>query len=351
MVKLTPRLERFFVEALGGKALDEIQHAEARRADFKCFRGLLAIELKSLKEDGSERLENLSDELSKRPDWPIFYGSVPIQSILKHVREPERVKRRFAERIGRAIKDHIRKANKQLAAHEAAFPRKNMVKVVVLANEDHEIYHPETVASFVHHLLMRREKGRLLYPHIDAIVFISERHATLFNQDIALPIVSIESPSIKDSVWKGDVIEALITRWSEWEGVPLYHSDFRKEKFSTIEHVPERMKRHENWGLDYRRRPYMSNFTDEQLRERFDEAFCISSLAFHIHAPFKPNHDAIDWSMVTISHLTLEMGWRGIPVTQFKYIPERLATAAKRLGLPKNAVAWFEADMGRANSR
>jgi hypothetical protein len=76
VAKLTPRLERFFVEALGGEPLDAIQHPEARKADFRCLRGLLAIELKSLEQDGSERMDNLARELSERPDWPVFYGSV-----------------------------------------------------------------------------------------------------------------------------------------------------------------------------------------------------------------------------------------------------------------------------------
>jgi hypothetical protein len=46
--RLTPRLERFFVEALGGQALDDIQQATVRKVDYKCLDGLLAIELKSL---------------------------------------------------------------------------------------------------------------------------------------------------------------------------------------------------------------------------------------------------------------------------------------------------------------
>lgn len=145
VAKLTPRLQRFFIQALGGESLDDILRPEARKADFKCLRGLLAIELKTLEQDGSQRINNLTDELSQRPDWPAFYGSAPIEPFFKHMQDPEQVKRRFVDRIGRAIKDHVSKADKQLAAHEAALPRKNMLKVMVLANEDHEIYDPAMV--------------------------------------------------------------------------------------------------------------------------------------------------------------------------------------------------------------
>ncbi len=336
------------MEALGGEALDDVQDAEARKADFECLRGLLAIELKSLEDDASERMDNLTDELRERPDWPMYYGSVPIESVLKHMKEPEEVRRRLVDRIGRAIRKHMRKANKQLAAHDATFPRKNMVKVMVLANEDHEIYDPEMVAYVVHHLLLRQHDGAPLYPHIDAVIFVSERHATPFDQLIAFPIVCIEGQSIRSAAWKSDVLDTLMARWAKWNGVPIYHCDLRTQKFKTIDHIPERMKRYEQWQLDYKRRPYMRGFTGEQLRERFDEIMCVSSLSLIKDSPLKPSHDATAWSLSSMSHLMLEMGWRGVPVTQFEFSPERLAAAARRLRLPANVVAWFESDMGRA---
>jgi len=346
--KLTPRLERFFLEALGGEALDGVQHPEVRKADFKCLRGLLAIELKSLEEDASERMDNLTDELRERPDWPVFLGSAPIESLLKHMQGPEEVRRRLADRIGRAIKSHMRKANKQLAAHEGAFPRNNMIKMMVLANEDHEIYDPEMVAHIVHHLLLRQENGTPLFPHVDAVIFLSERHAAPINHQIAFPIVCVESTSIESAAWKRDVTQIFMARWAQWNGIPLHHSDPRTQKFTTIDHIPEQMKRHERWQLDYRRNPYMSGFTDEQLRARFDEMTCVASLAFIKDSPLKPSHDAIAWSMSSMSHMMLEMGWRGIPVTQFNYGPKRLADAARRMCLPTSVVAWFENDLGRA---
>lgn len=342
VAKLTPRLERFFAEALGGEALDNVQHAESRKADYRCLRGLLAVELKSLEENASERINNLTDELRERDDWPEFIGSAPIMSIVKHLNEPEDVQRRLVERIGRAIKNHIHKANKQLAAHESAFPRKNMVKIVVLANENHEIYDPKLVAHIVHHLLLRQDKGELLYPHIDMVLFLTERHAAAVNGRIALPAVSIEGLPIERALWKRDVTNLVLARWAAWNNHPLFQAKGLGQDFTTIEHVPERMKRYEQWELDYRRNPYMRGNTDEQIRERLDEIMCVTSLAFIIASPHKPGEDAIMWSMQSMSHVMLEMGWRAIPITQFPQEPWRLATAARRLGFPPHAVAWFD---------
>lgn len=345
--KLSPRLERFFVESLGGKKLDDVQHAEARRADYGCLGGLLAIELKTLEEDGSERMDNLIDELRRRPDWPVFLGSAPIQSVLKHIDEPDQVERQLLDRAGRAIKAHMRKANKQLAAHEASFPRKNIVKVLVLANEDHTMYAPEMVAPAVQKLLLRHENGAPLYPHIDAVFFINERHATTINRQIALPILVVEGTSIENTVWKRDVTELLLVRWATWNGFPLHHADLQEQRFTCIDHIPEKMSRHESWELDYKRRPYLEDLPDDELRECFDEIICIASLAFLKASPAKPSNDDIAWSMSSMSHMMLEMGARGIPVTQFQHDATRLAAAARRIGLSAQVVAWFADGMGR----
>lgn len=349
VARLTPRLVRFFHEALGGIALDDLQHAQARKADYKCLNGLLAIELKSLEDDASERMNNLTDELRERPDWPIFLGSAPMQSFLQHIEEPDEVRRQIVDRIGRAIKSHLRKANKQLAAHALDFPRKNLVKVIVIANEDHEIYDPEMVAYIIKHLLRRHDNGVPLYAHVDAVVFFSERHATTKPGQIAFPILYVEGPSIEHALWKREVMELFLLRWSLWNGVPLYKADPTKEKFSTIEHVPDQMRRYEKWELDYRRNPYMNDFTDEQVRERFDELICVSSLAFIKDSPFKPDESAINWSMSSMSHMMIEMGRRAIPMTKFQSEPERLAEAARRLGFSSEVISWFRANMGRAS--
>jgi hypothetical protein len=349
VAKLTPRLERFFVEALRGVLLDNVQHAEARKADYKCLGGLVVIELKTLEDDASERMDNLIGELRQRPDWPAFLGSASMHSVLKHVNEPEAVSRQLVDRVGRAIKRHIRKANKQLAAHEKAFPRKNTVRIMVLVNEDHETYDPETVAYIAHHLLSRREHGALLYPHIDAVIFLSERHAGYINRQITFPIVCIEGVAVENAVWKRNVTELFLTRWATWCGLPLYHSDMGAQEFATIDHIPEEVKRYEQWELDYKRNPYMRGFTNEQLRGRFDEMMCVSSLAFIKGSPLKPSNDAIMWSLSCMSHMTIEMNGRAIPVTQFMLAPERLASAARRMRFPANVVSWFEAGFGRSD--
>lgn len=65
---LTPRVERFILEALHGHSLDDPDNSEQLRPDYACLRGLVAIELKTLEDDDEERVENLVEQLHRRPD-------------------------------------------------------------------------------------------------------------------------------------------------------------------------------------------------------------------------------------------------------------------------------------------
>lgn len=348
---LKPRLERFFIEALSGRDLDMIQHPESRKADFVCLRGLLAIELKCLEEDGSNRIENLADELRVRADWPPFFGKVGFEAILKNLDDPELVRRRVVDRIGRAIKNHVQKANKQLAAHETAFPRKNAVKVMVLANENHDLYDPETVSYILDKLLHQLEGDALRYAHIDAVLYLTERHVANAGEQVAFPVICLEGSSVDISPWKRQILDLLVCRWARWNAAQMINGEADQLVFTTIEDVPDKMRRHDLWELEYRRRPYMTGLTNEQVRERFDEAVCTATLVFHKNSPFKPDHAAIKWSMETMSHLIVEMGNRALPLTQFPFESLRLSAAAKRLHLPPNAISWFDANLGRSDPK
>jgi hypothetical protein len=67
---LTPQVIAFLTESLGGISLDDTHSHEATRIDYTCLRGLLAVELKTLEEPGTERLDNLTEQLRERDDWP-----------------------------------------------------------------------------------------------------------------------------------------------------------------------------------------------------------------------------------------------------------------------------------------
>lgn len=339
--RLTPRVERFLKECLGGVCQDDVQSPEQRRVDYVCRGGLLAVEIKTLEEDASERLGNLTDELRELEEWPMFYGAWPVESILKNFADPVLIKQRLLNRLGRAIVTHLKKANKQLIAHASLFPRKNLVRTVVLINEDHDVYSPEIVAHIVGHALQKREAGKLMLGDIDGILYFTERHATMINGQIAFPILHLQGPGVVAAPWKAEVISSAVDRWSEFTRSDLYDTgDVRQ--FEAIEAVPDTMKRHEYWALCYRRQPYLKGHTQEQLRDLWDEVMVVSVLNFATASPLRHDHDATMLAMEKQTHLQQEIGTRGLPLGAFAIDRDRFVAAGRRLNLPDEAIAWLE---------
>lgn len=342
---LTPRFARFLIKVMGGRSLDEIQHPSKLRADFSCLRGLLAVEIKTLDQSADERIANVTRELERRDDWPEFYGAWPIESVLKNLAESETVKKKLFKRIGRSIVSHLKKANDQLEAHTNEFPRKNVVRLVVLINEDHEVYDPATTVKIVQHAMARTDTGAPNLSYIDAVLFLTERHATQHDNDVAFPMIVVTGRAMDETDWKGEVLDFLCRKLAGWERariIPVDRSNAADyiNSFATVEHIHERMPRHEMWRLHYRRNPFMRGWSQEKLRCFWDETIVISLFEFLKGAPLKFPKDVIIKNMQQFTCLMEEAAHRGLPVAVFKAEERRFIAAAMRLGLPQIGIEW-----------
>lgn len=342
VLPLAPRVTRYMVEVLGARSLDDVQKSDERRADYSCLNGLLCIELKSLEDDASERMENLADQLRQRDDWPAFYGAWPVESVVKNMREPEIVRRHFTDRAGRAIINHLKKANKQLAAHAKNFPRKNLVRAMLLINEDHEIYTPEITAFILGKALRRRNNDGYVYSDVDCVIYISERHMMRVENQIALAIISVEGSSMLREYWKRLVINQFTQGWADWNRQSLYDVEVANAKFTVIESIPESAPRSERWQANYRRNPHLRFLTDDQLRDRFDEINLLAELSFMRGSPVSMPIEATTGNMENLTHIMEEMAHRGISVSAVQQTSERSLAAAHRLRMPTNILGWLK---------
>lgn len=338
---LTPRIKAFLCEALEGRSLDDLQDPKERRVDYLCLDGLLAVEVKSLEDDGGERMGNLLAELQERDDWPLFLGSAPVEAFLQHTNDPEGLRRKTLERIGRSAVNHLKWANKQFEAHCIRFPRSRTVRVVIYANEDHEAYDPDTMGFVLLRALGQKIEGRPRYEHIDFALYFTERHGLAVDGLTAFPILVVEGLGVRDDKWKIDVAQDIVKRWAEWSGRPLREAD-ALASFTTIENVPEAMSRGELWALEYRRRPYLKALSREQLRDRFDEVALMGLLAGAKGAPLLLPEGALIDAGRLFGDLLAEMGNRAIPITEFRHDPERQVAACRRLKLPDKVISWLE---------
>lgn len=345
---LTPRVVRFLTEGLGGRPIDDVESPEQRRADYACLRGLIAVELKTLEEDGSERMDHVIDALQKRGDWPYFLGPAPLDSVIKNMAEPDRIRFQLTDRAGRAIVRHVKKANGQLEAHSRRFPRKNQVRLIILVNEDHELYEPYLVAYVASRILVRKESDTFRYPFIDGFLFLTERHAQPIEGHLGFPVVLLGGAGIADAPWKIDVLKRVTDAWPAWNQKPCFTGAGDIQQFTTIADIPDTMSRDETWWLEYRRYPYMQGLTTEQLRDRFDNIVLQTHLFGIKGSPVKLSREQSTEVFRRSAHITIEMGVRGIPATQFPYSLDRMTAAAKRLNLPEAVFNWLvELDRAR----
>lgn len=349
VLPLTPRFTRFLREALSSVPLDNIQDSTQKRPDFSCWRDLLVIEVKSLEEDVTERMSNLTKELEKREDWPTFMGEWPTDSVVRNLKEKDQkaVRWKIFDRIGRAINNHLKKASKQLAAYAKDHPRANQVRVVVLINEDREVYHPNLVSLIIQKALARQGKNIPEYKGIDAVLYMTARHGRPDGKNIAHPIIMIPGLAMKNYPWKNRVLDFLVQRWCQWEGARYIECDpagFEAivNSFTTIEHIPDQMQRQDLWRLAYRRNPYMRSWTYEKLLDYWDDVDIMSLFAFIKDSPVKLSDAAITKSLEQFTHLLEEIAHRGLPAERFDSESDRMLAAAKRMRIPPVGMAWLK---------
>lgn len=342
IAKLTPRVIAFLLNDLGGVALDDVQSPEEERIDYECLRGLLAIELKTLEGDPGQRTDNFVDGLRGRPDFPTFYGSVSTEAAFANMADAETLRRDLNQRIGRPLVTHLKKANSQLASHDKRFPDRTRVRVMLLVNEDHPEYHPETVGWVVSQAFrQRRENGQPRFDHIDAVIYLSERHATPAADRIAFPTITILGPASVECEWKERVLDEFVERWARYNGVPLILSKNAFPEFVALEHVPDQMTRSAAWELSYRRNPYFRHLSDPQLRDEFDEVMVLVTLFGVKGSPQKLPLEQAAVVFERFAHVQSEMHERALPMEAFAHEPDRQIAAAVRLKLAEPVIAWL----------
>lgn len=317
-------------------------HNEVLKADFTCLRGLVVVELKCLVDDGKDRLANLQREMESREDWPRFYGNVPIQSVIKNLSDPEKSNIKVAERAGRTIVRHLEKANDQLKSHTSSYPRKNLVRLVFLVNEDNDLYSPLFAGSIIQDRLVHPPHEGADLGQIDAVVYLTERHLGMKNNEIALPMVCVEGRAVHSQPWKVEVINWIQVRWAEWNKAHLRHvtrEDF--PEFVAVENIPDKLKRHELWRLDYRREPYLKSLDKEHLQMIFEDIHFVIACGFIRGCPIKFTDESTEWAFRTFTHFIEETNSRGLPITVFSAKLTSMKNAASRLGCPTSVLDWL----------
>jgi hypothetical protein len=214
-----------FAESIDALLLDETykeRQKDKKRADYLLFDRKLILELKSLVKDPSSKVEEEIDKHRNREDFPLIYGQTDLQKILKHLPDGESINRRIHRDITRSVEKGLRSADKQFVDTKYIFELIESISLLVVLNQDIEIFSPEVLLSRLsQHLCSSLPSS----PRLENVVFvwiISESHLCVVpNIPNAFPSILLKSPNLKQHEWFAPLFEKLQLEWARFNGLPL----------------------------------------------------------------------------------------------------------------------------------
>ncbi|MCG9560394.1 hypothetical protein L1D28_01920 [Vibrio chagasii] len=245
-------------------------------ADY-VIRDVVVIELKTLKEDPTKKMENFFHEIMKRPDFPAIYGELNFRRVVSLLPDGEKQIRKFETVAFRQIESIMSKANKQVISTIEHLKMDNQTAgTLIILNEFAEFFEPDVLVGYISKMLGTKSGNGLRFSHINRVILIQDTHKIKdSNQSgIAIPIYNILNDNIaqNDITKQADMaLNELIKSYSQFNQCnhklhKPFEDGFEIEKL----HQPEVKKplKGQEWIEDqYRKNRYMKNFTDEQLIE------------------------------------------------------------------------------------
>ncbi|MEO5958646.1 MAG: hypothetical protein ABIR80_05990 [Opitutaceae bacterium] len=275
---LEDRVLRFLGTRKGAEAMDALtmspEQQASEKADFFLSGREVVCEVKSLQTDTKEKIEKLVAPLSERPDMPLYYGSWPIEKVLRHFPEGEQIKRELYDAATTAVQTLFRKANRQIRATKQVFSRPRASGALVIANDLIDLLSPEVLGRKVWDLFGKRtSEGDLQFPEVECVWIICETHfAEIAPGHKGVPAIVLSRPGT--SIAERVMCE-LQPQWAEFHGMPLvsmnsnvFHSTSFQE-FSDVVGTAQKIPLHEAWRRAYRQNPYLRRHTIPELKSCF----------------------------------------------------------------------------------
>ena len=260
--------------------LDEIEEKfpdGTKIADY-AIRDVVVIELKTLKEDPSEKMENYFQEVTKRPDFPAIYGELNFRRVVSLLPDGERVIRKFEQKAFRQIESIMSTANKQvISTIENLKLNPQTVGTLIIINELANFFEPDVLVNYIADMLgTKKSQSELRFLHLHNVILIQDTHKIKEpNQgDIVIPIYHVVNDNVAVTEMSKKAEQALceiIESYSYFNKCKhKVHNDV--DKSLNIEKLEQPQVREplrgQEWIEDqYRKNRYMQDYTDEELIE------------------------------------------------------------------------------------
>jgi hypothetical protein len=322
-----------------GRALDENhakEGAEGQFPDFACFGDRVLIEMKHLETDQKDRVNKIFETKIQPAERPMFFGEIAAHHIIDSVSNGQAIKQEIASRLGKTIEQLLSKANAQFQSYRSRHPRKNSVNICVILNSRVQEFSPAVVVHAIHGKIKTARPDEPRFPHIDAILYFSEKHFRILPDGRAGCAVSIfELVGAENHPWKKQFIERIVDAWSRMRTGSSVVEAADPYGFEVIQDIPDSLRRYEAWMLEYQRNPYLSALSLERLRVSFQRAVAVNSLAFVKGSWPKPSKEKIAEGLRVFQHVVEETKRRGIDL---RMLDPRLLSSKEReevyAGLP-----------------
>lgn len=300
-----------------------------RRADYLVFDRRIIIELKSLEVDTSSKVEKELASHRDREDFPIIYGEVALQKILKHLPDGEQINRKIFNNTTRSIEDGARSAAKQLQNTARLLNLPDAIRVLVLLNQDIAILAPDVAVARLSPLMCRTDPAGNTTSTIDFAWLIFESHSIAEGAGaINMPTILLEGPHAPDMPWFIDLFEKLQAAWATFNKHPLVHMDAESFEGLTISSTAsskspvddQRLTRQEYWEKQYAQHPYLRTLSDAQVLERGAAAINALTPYFLAGGPRLPP-EQLEPFIVAWSDFLCEGRYRGLDLRKLPKLP------------------------------
>lgn len=260
--------------------LDEIeaQFPDGTKIADYTIRDVIVVELKTLKVDPAEKMENFFHEVTKRPDFPAIYGELDFRRVVSLLPDGQKVISQFETVAFRQIETIMRSANKQvLSTIKTLGMDSRTAGTLIIVNEFANFFEPDILVDYIANMLgTEKSPNELRFPHLHNVILIQDTHKVKApNQDgIVIPIYHVVNDNVPVTEVSEKAVQAL-------RDLIKSYSDFNKFKHKVCDNIDEltdieKMEqpqakvplRGQEWIEDqYRKNRYMKNFTDEELIE------------------------------------------------------------------------------------
>ena len=251
-----------------------IQHKNSKKADY-IINGNIVVEVKSLEEDPSYKVDKKLDPHRDRTDFPLFYWNAELDDILKHLPDGKEIREKIFFSITKSLQKAIEKADDQIEATKTILDEPKACGALVLLNEAVQVLEPKVVAYVVRYMLNKKNKNNVYrYRNINFAYFISEAHSFKINENLNGDVLLIiEGPTAKFHPIAIEKFESLNMEWAQYNDAPLYEvegdiPDFSKlpitgKTKTTQKQNEDQMARHELWRKQYKEKPYLRDLNEE----------------------------------------------------------------------------------------